>query len=141
MLRIRYLLPVIFMAAAITIGCQRIAVPQPTAASVVDKTVENKLAKLEQDLKKASDDITKLSTQVRQQELRAKEYERERDDLKLLLKERTTERDAVSGKLEGFRKNVRDLLTQMDAAIAQPYKPNPETLSLVPPPGLSTAAK
>jgi chromosome segregation ATPase len=59
---------------------------------------------------------------------------KERDELKVQLKSRTAERDQVAGQFDGFRKNLRDLLGQMDAAakpvsppvtqVSQPKRPN-----------------
>jgi hypothetical protein len=132
MLRTRYLLPAMLIGLGILIGCK----PNGTAVTVTDKSLETKVARLEADLKKANDEIARLSAQVRLDEAKTKELEKERDELRLSLKDRVNERDLALGKLDSFRKNVKDLLGQMDAAVANPYKPLPEPVTILPPPVL-----
>jgi len=131
MIRTRYILPALILAFAAVIGCQRTQTALPVASTGADKTLEVKIARMDADLKKASDEIAKLTNHVKQQEARGKELEREREDLKLTVKERTAERDVVASKLDGFRKSVKDLLGQMEAASAQPFKPSQDTITML----------
>lgn len=135
MFRARYFLPAMLILSAVILGCTK---PQSASslapAPTVDKSLEAKIARLEADLKKANEDIAKLSAQQRLDQSKLGLVEKERDSLKLSLKDRTSERDIAANKLETFRKNVKDLLGQMEAATAQPFKPMPESITVLPPP-------
>ena len=49
--------------------------------------------------------------------------EKERDALRADLKSRTTERDALQAHFDGFRKNLKDLIGQAEAAQGLPLVP------------------
>ena len=59
--------------------------------------------------------------------------EKERDDLKVQLRAKLNERDTVQAQYDGFRKNMKELMGQADAAAATlNYKPGSEVASIAP---------
>lgn len=109
------------VALIATIGIWGCAQGSPGSAERI-KALENKVNRLEEDFKAASaarDQYKKKLTAA----------EEERDDLREQLKTRTAERDHLAGQFDGFRKNLRDLLGQMDAALTKPAKPPVTTVS------------
>ncbi len=134
MFRTRYLLPSLFIVSAIIVGCSK---PQSSSALLpnpADRSVEAKATRLEADLKKANEEIAKLAAQTRLDASKIKAIESEREELKINLKDRISERDIAAGKLDSFRKNVKELLGQLDAAVATPFQPIPEVVTILPPP-------
>jgi len=95
------------------------------------KALEAKNAKLEDDFRAAAavrdqarkklstieDEYRVVRTELDQQ---LRSTTQERDELKQQLNSRTTERDAMVTQYEQFRKNIRELLGQADAAISKP---------------------
>lgn len=100
------------------------------------KSLEAKVSRLEEDFKAAAAardqfkkklvDSENLSAQMRQ-ELDA--IQKERDELRTLVKARTTERDNLSNQFETFRKNLKDLIGQTEAALAKPASPPTATVT------------
>jgi septal ring factor EnvC (AmiA/AmiB activator) len=133
--RARYILASLLVAFAIALGCSK---PSVSPSTTADKSTDTKVAKLEADLKKANDELARLSAQVRLDEAKIKDLEKQREEYKNTLKERTAERDTAAAKMDSFRKNVKELLGQMDAALAEPFKPMPEAVSVLPTPSIPT---
>ena len=121
MLRSRLLLPML-LAGLIGIlwGCA--PAPQPVVA---DKSVDARVTKLERELKTVQESSAALAAQIKQEQARVLEVEKEREDLRAQLKAKHAERELVQAQYDGFRKGVRELLTQADAAAAP--KPTGET--------------
>lgn len=87
--------------------------PTPIAA---DKSHETRIVQLERELKSQQDSSMKLGAQLRLEQAKVAQLERERDDMALQLKLRTTERDSSLAQYDSFRKNIKELLGQADAA-------------------------
>src|SRR5262249_32972325 len=97
------------------------------------KALEGKCAKLEDDYRAvaaARDQLKKKLAAAEAERARAQEelaqrdaLVKERDELKQQLAARTGERDAVQGQFEQFRKGIRSLLGQAEAA--NPPAPQP----------------
>jgi septal ring factor EnvC (AmiA/AmiB activator) len=107
----------------------------PTGAAMAErlKALEAKNARLEEDFRAAAN----TRDQLRQQLTRAEEHVqklqavvRERDDLKVTLVTRTGERDQVSQQFEGFRKSLRDMLTQTEASVLRFPDGAPATITV-----------
>ncbi|HEV3146506.1 MAG TPA: hypothetical protein VGZ47_21645 [Gemmataceae bacterium] len=87
------------------------------------KALESKVNRLEEEFRSASaarDQFRKKLAEVEQQQALLKQ---ERDELRADLKTRTTERDAITGQFDQFRKNLKDLIGQTEAALAKPGTP------------------
>lgn len=123
------LLAVALLATVGIWGCAQ----GPNGSAERIKALETKVSRLEDDFKTAAaarDQYKKkLSSaeetiaQLRQEVDALQIVVKERDELKVLLKTRTSERDQVAVQFDGFRKNLRELLGQMDAATAKPQTP------------------
>jgi septal ring factor EnvC (AmiA/AmiB activator) len=110
--------------------------PAGSASADKMKNLENKLSRVEADFKAAATardqfkkklvDAENLTVQMRQ-ELDA--IQKEREELRTLVKTRTTERDNLSNQFEAFRKNLKDLIGQTEAALAKPANPPITTVS------------
>lgn len=100
------------------------------------KSLEAKVNRLEDDFKAAAaarDQFKKklvesenMTVQMRQ-ELDA--IQKEREELRTTVKTRTAERDNLSNQFETFRKNLKDLIGQTEAALAKPANPPTATVS------------
>jgi len=90
----------------------------PPAPLSAEKTQEVKIAQLERELKASHDSSAKTGAQLRLEQAKAAQLERERDDLQAQLKLRINERDSSLAQYESFRKNIKELLGQADAAAA-----------------------
>jgi regulator of replication initiation timing len=87
------------------------------------KALEAKVNRLEEEFRSASaarDQLRKKLAEIEQEQAQLK---LEREELRSELKTRTAERDAVSGQFDQFRKSLKDLIGQTEAAIAKPSKP------------------
>jgi len=131
MFRLKVLLPLLVVLAAVTVGCTQ----RPTASTGGhDRALEAKVAKLEKDLNalqnqavtardEAARQLADAARQVADSAQRVADLgqqrdtlSQERDMLKLQLKARTGERDVVQGQLDTFRKDLKELLGKVDAA-------------------------
>ena len=118
MLSSRSLMPMLLVGlAGILWGCAP-ATQQPVA----DKSVDARVTKLERELKTVQEASNALAAQIKAEQARTKEIEKEREDLKVQLKGRTGERDLVQNQYDGFRKSLKELLSQADAGAAN-FKP------------------
>ncbi len=128
MYRARVALPVLLGVIVALWGCTP---PQnPTA----DRSLETRVAKLEKELKAAQEQVTTLTAQVRVEQTRTKEVEKEREDLRAALKLRTDDLAKSQGELDSVRKGLRDLLGKVDAALAPSSgKPSLADVSSLPP--------
>src|SRR5262245_26494148 len=133
----KQLLSRLLAAAAVGWGCGKNQTGTP--ASIPGMTLEARVAKLEQDLKAAQNQASDLGTKFRAEQARGKVVEKERDDLQVTLKTRTTERDTLQNQYDGFRKGLKDLLGQAEAAQAQPSTPVVPTGATGPSAAVTTA--
>jgi len=113
MIRPYVILPVSLAALlAVLWGCT------PPTPIVADKTHETRIVQLERELKSSQDSSMKLGAQLRLEQAKVSQLERERDELALQLNLRTNERDSSLAQYDAFRKNIKELLGQADAAAA-----------------------
>jgi len=113
-------------------GCSSSQTPGPSSADRL-KALEVKNAKLEDDFRAvaaARDQMRrKLAAAEEQQQQLQKHIDemqtvtRERDELRTLLTQRTVERDNLVNQYDQFRKGLRELLGQADAALPQVSDP------------------
>ncbi len=116
----------------------------PTGSASIEKLkqLELKVARLEDDFRAATAARDQFRKKLAESEAQAAELRAEvetlrpvvaeRDELRQQLRQRTAERDQVTQQFEGFRKSLRDLLGQMDAAAKA--QPNVTTVSSATPP-------
>ena len=127
MLHSRLLLPMLLLGLVGALwGCA----PASQQAPVADKSVDARVTKLERELKTMQDSSTVLTAQIKLEQARVAEVEKEREDLRAQLKAKHAERDLVQSQYDGFRKGVRDLLAQADAAAVP--KPTGESPAIQP---------
>jgi uncharacterized protein YhaN len=107
-------------ALVVAWGCGKTPTGPPAANN---KTLESRVAKLEHDLKAAQAQASDLDAKFRAEQARGLAVEKERDALRADLKSRTTERDALQAHFDGFRKNLKDLIGQAEAAQGLPAAP------------------
>jgi hypothetical protein len=110
----------------------------PTASTTGGKSLEQRVAKLEQDLKAVEKDRDAAKAQAaaaeeraRTQAAHAQAVEKERDALATSLKARTAEKDEAVAKLDTFKKGLKDLLGDMEKSTAAPAPANPGATSPV----------
>ncbi len=105
-----------------------------STGSASDKSSNNeaKVAKLEEELKSTTAGFrTKLAAieeQLRAETARGVALQKERDDGLTNLKAKSLERDQVQTQFDSFRKNIKELLGQTEAALAP--QPTIKTVSL-----------
>jgi len=97
-------------------GCSR----GPSAATLADriKSLESKCRRLETDFRTASSARDQLRVQLTQSEdqiTKLQQVVKERDDLKVQVTLKTSERDQVNAQFDAFRHSIRELLGQADA--------------------------
>lgn len=125
MFRIKFLLPLLVVVSAVVVGCSQ----RPTAGTGGgnDRGLEAKVSKLEKELKSLQDEAAKARAEAAQQ---VADLGKERDELKSLLKTRTGERDLAQSQFDGFRKELKELLGKMDAAVGTPAAPSVTALPM-----------
>ena len=90
------------------------------------RALETKVTRLEEDFRAAATardqfrkklgETEQIAAQLKEEVDALRPVVKERDEIRMQLKARTQERDAVMIQFDGFRKSLRDLLGQMDAA-------------------------
>jgi septal ring factor EnvC (AmiA/AmiB activator) len=118
-------------AVAVAWGCAKSPTGPPAANN---KSLEARVAKLEHDLKAAQTQAADLDAKFRAEQARGQAVEKERDALRADLKSRTTERDTLQAQFDGFRKNLKDLIGQAEAAQGLPATPAPTAVHALPAP-------
>lgn len=102
------------------------------------KALETKNTKLEEDFRAAAatrDQLRKqlAAAEAQLEQLRTEKDEQiqtltgERNDLRRDITQRTSERDALAVQYDQFRKNIRELLGQAEAAMTRPMDETPVT--------------
>src|SRR5882672_7091729 len=82
-----------------------------------------KIKNLEAKVTRLEDDLKATATSRDQARKKLAETEKERDDLQTQVCVRTAERDALTNHFESFRKGLKDLLGQTEAALGKPAAP------------------
>ena len=114
-------------------GCAR----TPTGGDT--RLAETKVQRLEEDFRAAATARDEYRKQLTQAQERQVELQRQldqanaaaaaertaKDAARAELRTRTTERDSLQTQYDGFRRTIRDLLGQADAAMANPTAPLP----------------
>jgi chromosome segregation ATPase len=113
-------------------GCSQGQSPGPSTSDRL-KALELKNAKLEDDFRAvalARDQLRRklAAAEEQQQQLQRQIDElqslvRERDELRQQVVSRTSERDALINQLEQFRRNLKDLLGQVEVALPRATEP------------------
>jgi uncharacterized coiled-coil DUF342 family protein len=99
------------------------------------KTLEAKNARLEADFRAAAgsrDDFRSKLAKAEEHIQKLQLVVKERDELKVQLKVRTTERDQVSAQYDQFRKTLRELVGQADSAVLRFSDGEPVTIAVGP---------
>jgi chromosome segregation ATPase len=118
MSRPRTIAALVLTAVVVAWGCSRAPSPAPANAAAPTKALEAKVSKLEQDLRAAEAAAAQAKERWQQEAARGQAAERERDDLRVGLKARAAERDALQTRLDGIQRLLREALGQMDTAAA-----------------------
>ena len=102
----------------------------PTASAQAEriKSLETKTARLEADFRAAAAARDQLSQELAE----AKAVYKERDDLKMQLKLRITERDQVAAQYDTFRKTIKDLVGQAESTALRFPNGDPVTVTVAP---------
>lgn len=137
---IRFKLTSIFLlVAALGVwGCARSGPPDARETST-SRALEAKIAKLEEELQNAQSARDHLRLKLESMEKERTGIARqlqsvttEKNDLRGQLLSRTSERDALQSQYENFRKELRTLLGQADAAAPQTNSTQPVTAVTTP---------
>lgn len=108
----------------------------PSAAQVERlKALESKAARLEADFRTAAtarDQFRQSLTQAEDQIQKLQLVVKERDELQVALKVKTSERDQVSAQYESFRKTIRDLVGQAEATVLRFPDGKPVVVTIAP---------
>lgn len=112
---------------------------QSPTAGTNGKSLEQRVAKLEQDLKAVEKDRDAARAQaaaaedkLQKETAHAKTIEKERDALAVSLKAKTAEKDEALAKLETFKKGLKDLLGDMEKTTSAPVAPGAASVLATP---------
>jgi chromosome segregation ATPase len=118
-------------------GCAQGPAGGATAEKV--RNLEAKMTRLEDDFRAATAardqfrkklaDAEAMCAQLREEVAALRPVVKERDELQVQLKARTTERDNLTQQFDGFRKSLKDLIGQTEAALSRPAAPSTTTVS------------
>ena len=115
MMRTSHAVAIMFVALVGVWGCSR----GPSVATLAERIqlLEAKCTRLESDFRAATaarDQLRVQLTQSEDQVARLQQVVKERDDLKVHLTLKTSERDQVTAQFDAFRRSIRELLGQAD---------------------------
>jgi chromosome segregation ATPase len=115
MMRTSHAVAIMFVTLVGVWGCSR----GPSAATLAEriKSLETKCSRLEADFRAASSARDQLRVQLTQSEDQVSKLQqvvKERDDLKVELTLKTSERDQINTQFDAFRRSIRELLGQAD---------------------------
>jgi septal ring factor EnvC (AmiA/AmiB activator) len=135
----------LLLAAALGLwGCSRSAPPDAARETSATRALEAKATKLEEELQTAQsarDHLRlKLESMEKDRATMARQLQTmttEKNELRGQLLTRTTERDTLQSQYENFRKELRSLLGQADAAAPAPTNAQPVTVLTPATPGKS----
>jgi chromosome segregation ATPase len=130
-------LAVLVVAALGIWGCAQ--GPSGSATSEKIKSLEGKVARLEDDFRTATTardqfrqklaDSDAAAADLRQEVEILRPVVKDRDDLRIQLRQRTNELENLSQQFDVFRKGLKDLLGRTEAALRKPSAPNVTTVS------------
>lgn len=95
----------------------------PSASAEKLKAIESRVARLEDDLKAATAARDQYRKKLAETETLAGQLQGDLDETRTQLKARTGERDDLTQQFETFRKTIKDLIGQTEAALAKPKTP------------------
>lgn len=109
----------------------------PSAAAQAEriKALEAKTARLESDFRSAAtarDQFHQSLGQAEEQIQKLQLVVKERDELLIAVKVKTSERDQVSAQYETFRKSIRELVGQAEATVLKFPNGEPVVVSIAP---------
>ena len=128
-----------FAVIALGLGLAGCADGPNSRAALIErvKLLEEKNARIENEMRA----MAESRDQARQQLHKAEEHiqklqlvVKERDDLRLQIKLRVSERDQLNGQYEQFRNHLKELVGQADAAVLRFPDGEPVTVSITLPP-------
>lgn len=122
MTRVDKLFALTLLASLGAWGCSQGPSGHPAGAQQI-RSLEARLAKLEEDFRTAAASRDQLRHRLAASEEQRSKLEKDKEDLKVQVGTRTTERDHLQGQYEQFRKGIRELLGQAEAAAASPSQP------------------
>src|SRR5260370_34215417 len=128
MTRARKALAILVVSTLGLWGCAK--GPAGSSAQERLKALESKVNKLQKDLTAAESTGEQLRKKLADAEERFAKMTKERDDLQGRLTERTRERDSLQVQFDQFRKGIRDLLGQAEAAAAKVAVPPMSAVSV-----------
>lgn len=125
----------IVVLSVLTVGLWGCSQGPSQRAALADriKALEAKSARLDDDFKAmtASRDAARQNlTKAEEQIVKLKAVTKERDELRVQLLARTTERDQIAGQFDIFRKSLRDMLGQADASVLRFPDGEPVTVTI-----------
>ena len=120
-------LMVLVVAAVGIWGCAQ--GPAGGASAEKIRALESKNNRLEEDFKAAANARDQFRKKLA-------ETEQEREELQVKLRTRTTERDALAQQFDVFRKSLKDLIGQTEAALTKPAAPPATTVTRAKAPNL-----
>jgi uncharacterized coiled-coil DUF342 family protein len=109
--------------------------PNATAQAERIKSLEAKTARLEADFRTAAAARDQLRQQLTDSEEHVQKLQavvKERDEVRVQLKLRTGERDQVAAQYDTFRKSIKELIGQADAAVLRFPNGEPVTVTVGP---------
>src|SRR5439155_24531548 len=107
--------------------------PSAVAQAERIKALEAKITRLEADFRAALGARDQLRQQLTQAEEHIQKLQlviKERDELKIQVKLRTSERDQLSAQFDSFRKGLKELLGQAEASVLRFPNGDPVTLTV-----------
>jgi hypothetical protein len=140
MTQIQKILIVLFVALVGIWGCAQ--GPGGSASAEKIKSLEAKIGRLDEDFRAAAatrdqyrkkwNDAEQATAQLKQEVEALQVVVKERDDLRNQLKGKSAELVSVNGQFETFRKNLKDLIGQTEAAMTTPSGGTPGTTVSLP---------
>ena len=119
-------LPILLGVIVVLWGCS----PYQSNTTTPDRTLEERVGKLEKELKTTKEHNTTLTADLKAEKAKLTAAEKDRDDQKGLAKLRGDDLAKAQAELDGVRKGLKELLTRVDAALA-PTESGAATVSTV----------
>ena len=131
MIRVTRAAAVLFVALLGVWGCAQ----GPNAAAQAEriKSLEAKSTRLEADFRAAAgarDQLRQQLTQAEDHIQRLQAVVKERDELKVQIKLRTSERDQVAAQYDTFRKSIKELVGQAESSVLRFPNGDPVTVTV-----------
>ncbi len=114
MKRFALALPILLGVIVVLWGCSPYQSPGGGGGGT-DRVLEERVSKLEKDLKTAKD---QAAAELKAERAKVASAEKDRDESKAMLKLRLDDLTKAQGELDGVRKGLKELLGRVDAALA-----------------------